>query len=185
MHTLTRLRRSGAAALVTAAAASVLTSLPTPAEAAAALPTGFSTVMNAASGRCLDARSAGTANGTVVQQYACNGTTAQQWSFTATSDGYVRLDTRNSTGQVVDVADVSTADNAPVHLWAYGGGANQQWLPVHEGGGAYHFAAAPTTSSTATAASAWTTRAPRPPTACSSCSTRATAARPSASRWCP
>ncbi|WP_020117046.1 RICIN domain-containing protein [Streptomyces canus] len=140
MHTLARFRRSGAATLVTVAAASALTSLSTPAEAAAtALPTGFSTVMNAASGRCLDARSAGTANGTAVQQYACNGSTAQQWSLTATSDGYVRIDNRNNTSQVADVADVSTADNAPVHLWTYGGGANQQWLPVHEGGGAYHF----------------------------------------------
>ncbi|MEV6942821.1 RICIN domain-containing protein [Streptomyces sp. NPDC051172] len=111
-----------------------------PAQAAAtALPTGFATVMNAASGRCLDAKAAATANGTVVQQYSCNGTIAQQWSFTATSDGYVRINNANDTNQVADVADVSTADNAVVHLWAYGGGANQQWLPVDEGGGAYHF----------------------------------------------
>ncbi|MFF4357178.1 RICIN domain-containing protein [Streptomyces sp. NPDC001604] len=111
-----------------------------PAQAAAtALPTGFATVMNAASGRCLDAKAAATANGTVVQQYSCNGTAAQRWSFTATSDGYVRINNANDTNQVADVADVSTADNAVVHLWAYGGGANQQWLPVDEGGGAYHF----------------------------------------------
>lgn len=139
MPTRTRLRGSGAAALVTAAAASLLTFTPAPASAATAIPTGFSTVMNAASGRCLDARSAGTANGTAVQQYACNGTTAQQWRLTATSDGYVRIDNRNNTSQVVDVADVSTSDSAPVHLWTYGGGANQQWLPVDEGGGAYRF----------------------------------------------
>ena len=30
----------------------------------------------------------------------------------------------------LDVNRVSTADNAVVHLWAYGGGNNQQWLPV-------------------------------------------------------
>jgi hypothetical protein len=41
MHTLTRLRRSGAATLVTVAAAAALTSVPTPADAATALPTGF------------------------------------------------------------------------------------------------------------------------------------------------
>ncbi|MGI5460798.1 RICIN domain-containing protein [Streptomyces sp. CA-249302] len=111
-----------------------------PAQAATtALPSGFATVMNAASGRCLDAKSAATANGTVVQQYSCNGTTAQRWSFTATSDGYVRINNAGDTNQVVDVADVSTADNAQVHLWSYGGGANQQWLPVDDGGGAYHF----------------------------------------------
>ncbi|KUM98982.1 coagulation factor 5/8 type domain-containing protein [Streptomyces cellostaticus] len=120
------------------AAASLLTAAPAHATTSA-LPTGFATVMNAASGRCLDAKAAGTANGTVVQQYACNTTTAQQWSFAATSDGYVRIGNGSDTGQVVDVADVSTADNAPVHLWSYGGGANQQWLPVDDGGGAFHF----------------------------------------------
>ncbi len=119
----------------------LLTASPAPAATAgaAALPTGFATVVNAASGRCLDARAAATANGTVVQQYACNGSTAQQWTFTDAGDGYVRIANRNDTGRVADVADVSTADNAPVHLWSYGGGANQQWLPVDDGGGAFHF----------------------------------------------
>ncbi|WP_432169260.1 RICIN domain-containing protein [Streptomyces sp. 1222.5] len=133
-------RRRGtiAATLVTAAAAALLTGAPAPARAAA-LPTGFVTVVNAASGKCLDARAAATANGTAVQQYTCNGTTAQQWRLTATSDGYVRIDNRNDTNQVVDVSDVSTADNALVHLWSYGGGGNQQWLPVDDGGGAFHF----------------------------------------------
>ncbi|MFJ9815093.1 RICIN domain-containing protein [Streptomyces sp. NPDC101151] len=141
MPPLSRRGRSAAAALAAVAAASLLTAAPVraAASAAAALPTGSATVMNAASGKCLDAKAAGTANGTVVQQYTCNGTTAQQWSFTATGDGHVRIGNGNSTGQVVDVADVSTADNAPVHLWGYGGGANQQWLPVDDGGGAFHF----------------------------------------------
>ncbi|MFG3009243.1 RICIN domain-containing protein [Streptomyces cinerochromogenes] len=122
-------------------AAALLTAAPAPAATggAAALPTGFVTVVNAASGRCLDARAAATANGTAVQQYACNGTTAQQWSLTDAGDGYVRIGNRNDGNQVADVADVSTADGAPVHLWTYGGGANQQWLPVDDGGGAFHF----------------------------------------------
>ncbi|MFC9842561.1 RICIN domain-containing protein [Streptomyces sp. NPDC060223] len=107
--------------------------------AAAALPTGLATVVNAGSGKCLDAASAGTANGTVVQQYTCNNSTAQQWSLTTTSSGYVQIGNANSTSQVVDVSDNSTADNALVHLWAYGGGNNQQWLPVDEGAGNYHF----------------------------------------------
>jgi hypothetical protein len=145
-----------AVSLVTVAAASFLTAAPTSAAtltgaatstraasaqagAAAALPTDWATAVNAASGKCLDARAAATANGTAVQQYTCNGTTAQQWSFTATSDGYVRINNRNNATQVLDVTDVSTADSAPIQLWAYGGGANQQWLPVDEGGGAYHF----------------------------------------------
>ncbi|MEU6251229.1 RICIN domain-containing protein [Streptomyces sp. NPDC047043] len=138
MPSLPRRGRSAVAALVAVTAASLLTGAPARA-ATSALPTGFATVMNAASGRCLDAKAAATANGTVVQQYSCNGTTAQRWSFTATSDGYVRINNANDTNQVVDVADLSTADNAQVHLWSYGGGANQQWLPVDDGGGAFHF----------------------------------------------
>ena len=39
----------------------------------------------------------------------------------------------------LDVTNVSTADNAPIQLWTYGGGNNQQWQPVSEGGGYYHF----------------------------------------------
>lgn len=114
-------------------------SAPRAAAAAAALPTGWATVVNSGSGKCLDARSAATVNGTAVQQYTCNNSTAQQWSLTATSGGYVRINNRNDANQVVDVSNVSTADNAAVHLWAYGGGTNQQWQPVDEGGGAYHF----------------------------------------------
>ncbi|MGW3283151.1 RICIN domain-containing protein [Streptomyces sp. NPDC001002] len=124
--------------MVAGAAASLLTASPSQA-AATALPTGFSTLTNAASGKCLDARSAATTNGTAVQQYTCNGSTAQQWSFTTTTDGYVSINNGNNTSQVVDITGVSTADNALAQLWTYGGGANQQWLPVDEGGGAYHF----------------------------------------------
>ncbi|MEU9385676.1 RICIN domain-containing protein [Streptomyces sp. NPDC048279] len=132
-------RRPTAAAVLAVLGASLLTAAPSAQAAATALPTGLATLTNAASGKCLDARAAATANGTAVQQYTCNDTTAQQWSLTATSDGYVRIGNGNDTSQVVDVTDVSTADNALTQLWAYGGGANQQWLPVDEGGGAYHF----------------------------------------------
>ncbi|MFB6531579.1 RICIN domain-containing protein [Streptomyces sp. NPDC056399] len=111
---------------------------PTAAAAAAEIPTGTVTFVNAGSGKCLDARAAATANGTAVQQYACNGTTAQQWTVAPTSDGHVRIGARDDSAQVVDVSDVSTADNAAVHLWTYGGGLNQQWRAVDEGGGAFH-----------------------------------------------
>src|SRR5207244_2045267 len=35
--------------------------------------------------------------------------------------------------------DVYTADGGRLQLWTYGGGANQDWLPVAESGGTYHF----------------------------------------------
>ncbi|MEZ0069460.1 putative low-complexity protein [Streptacidiphilus sp. MAP12-20] len=97
------------------------------------------TVTNANSGKCVDARAAATANGTAVQQYSCNGTTAQQWVFTATSGGYFQVGTASSSGQVWDDSNVSSADGSLIQLWAYGGGNNQQWLPVLESGGGYHF----------------------------------------------
>jgi hypothetical protein len=96
-------------------------------------------IVNRGNGKCVDARAAASANGTVIQQYACNGTLAQQYQFQPTSGGYARINNRSNSAQVIDVTNVSTADNAPLQLWSYGGGANQQWQAVAEGTGSYHF----------------------------------------------
>ncbi|MFE1545182.1 RICIN domain-containing protein [Streptomyces microflavus] len=120
------------ASLLTAVAAA-------PTAQAAELPSGWVTVSAAHSAKCVDAAAAGTADGTAVQQYTCNGSTAQQWQFRSVGDGYVRVDNRNDAAKSWDVTNVSTADAAPVQLWSYSGGANQQWLPVEEPGGAFHF----------------------------------------------
>src|SRR4051812_252014 len=53
--------------------------------------------VNKNSNKCIDAAGSGTANGTAVQQYACNGTSAQNWQFQATSGGYYKVVTRNNT----------------------------------------------------------------------------------------
>jgi hypothetical protein len=103
--------------------------------------TAWYAVRNDGNGTCVDARAAATANGTAIQQYACNGTTAQQFQFRTTDSGYVRITARGNPQQVVDVTDRSTADNAPLQLWAYSGGQNQQWQPVRETSGRYHFVA--------------------------------------------
>jgi hypothetical protein len=103
--------------------------------------TAWYSLTNAGNGTCVDARSAATANGTAIQQYACNGTQAQQFQFRSTDSGYRRAGIRGNPGQVIDVTGVSTADNAPLQLWSYGGGQNQQWLPVKESTGRYHFTA--------------------------------------------
>ncbi|MFE2313191.1 RICIN domain-containing protein [Streptomyces sp. NPDC059441] len=107
--------------------------------AAAAIPTGYTTVVNKGSGKCVDARSAASADGTAVQQYTCNGSTAQNWQLVAGSDGYYRVNSNLDATKAWDVTGVSTADSAPVQLWTYSGGNNQQWLPVAEADGAYHF----------------------------------------------
>jgi beta-glucanase (GH16 family) len=103
--------------------------------------TAWYSVHNKGNGKCVDARSSGTANGTAIQQYTCNSSFAQQFQFQPTSGGYYRVNNRNNSAQVWDVSGVSTADNALIHLWSYVGGNNQQWLPVSEGGGFWHFVA--------------------------------------------
>ncbi|MEU1033079.1 RICIN domain-containing protein [Streptomyces mirabilis] len=103
--------------------------------------TAWYSLTNAGNGTCVDARSAATANGTVIQQYACNGTQAQQFQFRSTDSGYRQAAIRVNPQQVIDVTGVSTADNAPLQLWSYSGGQNQQWLPVKESTGRYHFTA--------------------------------------------
>ncbi|MFC9693557.1 ThuA domain-containing protein [Kribbella sp. NPDC056951] len=102
-------------------------------------PGTWYSVANKANGKCVDARAAGTANGTVIQQYSCNATTAQNFQFQPTTDGFTRVNNRNDATKVIDVSGVSTEDNAGLHLWTYGGGTNQQWQAVSEGGGYFHF----------------------------------------------
>ena len=102
------------------------------------LPTGWTTVVNKTTGKCVDARAAAATDGTAVQQYSCNASAAQQWQFQATDSGYVRVNSQLDASRTWDVKDVSTADSALVQLWAYGNGSNQQWLPVAEGSGWYH-----------------------------------------------
>ncbi|WP_262059061.1 ricin-type beta-trefoil lectin domain protein [Streptomyces sp. STR69] len=70
--------------------------------------------------KCLDVAGGSTTNGTAVQLYDCNGSTAQQW--TVGTDGTVR-----SLGKCLDVTSASTADGAKVQLYDCNGTAAQQW----------------------------------------------------------
>jgi hypothetical protein len=126
-----------AAALVAAVVATGLTVASSSDASAAISPTGWNTVVSKNSGKCVDARAAATANGTAVQQQACNSSTAQQWQFQPTTNGYVRVNALNNAAQVLDVTGVSTADSALIQLWSYSNGLNQQWQPIEEADGAY------------------------------------------------
>ncbi|MEV6738862.1 lectin [Streptomyces sp. NPDC051104] len=84
-----------------------------PAQAATGAITGLA-------GKCLDVAGANSADGTPVQLYDCNGTSAQQW--TVGTDGTIR-----ALGKCLDVTGNSTADGAKVQLWSCTGGANQKW----------------------------------------------------------
>ena len=102
-------------------------------------PNTWYTVANKGNNKCVDARAAATANGTVIQQYSCNASLAQQFQFQPTSDGFTRANNRNDATKVIDVTGVSSADNAGLQLWTYSNGTNQQWQAVSEGSGYFHF----------------------------------------------
>ena len=73
-------------------------------------------------GKCVDVRSSSSTNGTAVQLYTCNGTSAQQW--TVQSDGTIR-----ALGKCLDVAGgtTATANGTLIQLWDCNGQSNQKW----------------------------------------------------------
>lgn len=73
-------------------------------------------------GKCLDVAGGSAADGAVVQLYACNGTNAQKWTYTAAHDL-----TNVGANKCLDAKGNSSADGTRLQLWTCGGGANQKW----------------------------------------------------------
>src|SRR4051794_31727367 len=53
--------------------------------------TGATTLVRAVSGKCLDVNAAGSADGTNIQQWTCNGTSAQSFRLDDLGGGQVRI----------------------------------------------------------------------------------------------
>ena len=70
---------------------------------------------------CLDVDGAGTANGTTVDLYTCNGTGAQTW--VPQSDGALL---NPNSGKCLDDTGYG-GSGTQVQIWACTGNANQQW----------------------------------------------------------
>ncbi|MGW4651726.1 ricin-type beta-trefoil lectin domain protein [Kitasatospora sp. NPDC004289] len=90
-----------------------------------------SLVSGVSEAKCLDDNAAGTDNGTAIQIWDCNTSTAQQ--FELRGDGTLRI-----MGKCLDVHDNGTANGTPTALWDCkdpGGtdAGNQQWLPQANG----------------------------------------------------
>ncbi len=79
-------------------------------------------------GLCLDDRSASTANYNPIQVYTCNGTNAQQWTLTSSTQLQVL-------GKCLDVYAAGTADGTQVDLYDCNGTGAQTW--VHQSNGEY------------------------------------------------
>ncbi len=78
------------------------------------------------SSKALDVTGSSTAEGANVQQWTDNGTAAQQWVVTATTDGYYKLVNPGS-NKALEVAGSGTADGSNVQQWSYTGASHQQW----------------------------------------------------------
>ncbi|MBM0256149.1 ricin-type beta-trefoil lectin domain protein [Micromonospora sp. 4G55] len=87
-------------------------------------PSGSGTITGIA-GKCLDVSNAGTADGTKIQLWTCNGTTAQKWSRVG--------DTYRALGKCLDVDNGGTANGTKVQLWTCNGTAAQVWQPQSNG----------------------------------------------------
>jgi hypothetical protein len=81
-------------------------------------PTGTGRVVGLA-GKCLDVRNGGTADGTQIQLYTCNGSTAQTWTRTGS--------TLRALGKCLDVSGSGTADGTKIQLWTCNGTGAQNW----------------------------------------------------------
>jgi hypothetical protein len=86
------------------------------------------------SGKCLDVAGAGSADGTNIQEWTCNGTGAQTFQVQDAGGGNVRIVNTNS-GKCVDITGAGTADGTNVQLFACNGGANQTFALQDAGGG--------------------------------------------------
>src|SRR5689334_10295510 len=104
------------AALVLAAATLVFT-VATPAGADTVAATGAITGF---AGKCVDVAAASSANGTQVQLYTCNSTTAQQW--TVGTDGSLQ-----ALGKCLNVAAAGTANGTRVQIFDCNGSGAQKW----------------------------------------------------------
>ena len=88
---------------------------------------GTYTIKNAYSGNLLDAYQNGTANGTLIDQWAADGGANQQWLVRPTVNGEYAIESRSG-GDVMDDYENDTANGAPVVQWPNNGGTNQQWI---------------------------------------------------------
>src|SRR5262249_34448501 len=96
---------------------------------------GRNRVVGAFSGKCLDVSGSGTADGTKVQEWTCNGSGAQTFYLASTDGGDFQIINDNS-NKCIDISRSGTADGTPVQLWSCNGTGAQAFRLGDLGGGA-------------------------------------------------
>ena len=89
-------------------------------------------------GACMDARAAGTGNGTQIQEWWCNGSGAQAFAVRDAGGGAVAL-VNPSSGRCVDVAARGTANGTKIQLWDCNGTPAQSFWAQPEANGFVSF----------------------------------------------
>lgn len=133
-----RFARTLAVAAAVAATGCVTLAAAAPANAVARRTLFYNQIVNWHSGKCIDVDGASQAVGAKVQQFACNGTVAQQWTKQFTDSGYFMLRVAAS-GQCLDVEGASQANGHRVVQMPCTGAYNQQWTQVTSGVGGWPF----------------------------------------------
>lgn len=88
---------------------------------------GYYTFENVYSEKVLDVAYAGTSNGTNVQQCSANGTAAQQWVLSYSSQSNYYVVTNVGSGKVLDIAYNSDADGANLQIFNANGTSAQMF----------------------------------------------------------
>jgi hypothetical protein len=90
------------------------------------LPGYYQIRTGTAADKCVDVANAGTADGTNVQQWTCNGTDAQRWQLINVANDVYEIHTVLS-DKCLDVAGSGTANGTNVQEYTCNGGVNQHW----------------------------------------------------------
>jgi hypothetical protein len=93
-------------------------------------------IISVKSGKVLDAIGAGTANGTLIDQWTYSGGTHQQWKLARNTAGYYTI-TGVGSGKALDIPQVTTWPGTQLELWTPNGGTNQQWQIAPTDNGSY------------------------------------------------
>jgi glucosylceramidase len=88
--------------------------------------TGGGKAITGYGGKCVDVAAGSSANGTQVQLYTCNGSTAQQW--TVGTDGTIR-----ALGKCLDVNAGSNTNGTKVQIYDCNGSTAQTWTAASDG----------------------------------------------------
>jgi beta-glucanase (GH16 family) len=90
------------------------------------------------SGSCMDARSGGTADGTQIQEWSCNGTGAQSFELEDTGSGSFYI-LNTLANKCVDIAAAGTADGTKIQLWDCNQSDAQIFVTQDAGNGFVYF----------------------------------------------